>query len=379
MGKLVIGANGQELAPGIVKIAYHTPAGTLDISSNGVYDVAQYSMADVQVPQPTGTYDVESNGIYDISGYEFVDVQVPTSAPQYYIEKIISDGKFISGPQFMDLSSITSFGAYSMAYAYYRSNVTGTVDLSSAINIDEGAFYYAFYQTNITSVNLHNLSSVTTRHAFYGAFQDCFSIQSVDLSSLTTISGGYGCYGMFANCVGLTTVDLSHITSISGESTCGQMFFYCSVLTGKIDLSSLTTMNGTIGLGVCDGMFYGCQNITEVDLSSLEQILGSDANNMFSYCYSLSSVDLSSLRTVFSMAGAFSHCRSLKTLSFPSLTSTGLINPYNQEFTNMLNGVTGCTVHFPSNLQSIMSSWSDVINGFSGTNTIVLFDLPATS
>ncbi len=378
MGKLIIGANGQELAPGIVKIAYHTPAGTLDISSNGVYDVAQYSLADVQVPQPTGTYTVESNGIYDITGYEFVDVQVP-SAPQYYIEKIISDGKFISGPHLMDLSSITSFDAYSMAYSYYWSNVTGTVNLSSAINIEEGAFYQAFYQTNITSVNLHNLSSVTTWNAFYGAFQNCFSIQSVDLTSLTTISGGYGCYWMFAGCQGLTTVDLSHITSISGEATCQRMFFNCTGLTGKIDLSSLTTMNGTIGYGVCNGMFEWCNNITEVDLSNLEEILGSDANNMFSNCRSLSSVDLSSLRTVYSMGGAFSQCLSLTSLSFPSLTSTGLIHPYHQEFTNMLSDVTGCTVHFPSNLQSTMSSWSDVINGFGGTNTIVLFDLPATS
>ena len=334
---------------------------------------------DVQVPQPTGTFEITDNGIYDISSYASVDVQVPSAAPQYYIEKIISSGKFISGPHLIDLSLITSFGVYSMAYAYYRSNVAGTVNLSSAINIDEGAFYHAFYQTSITSVNLHNLSSVTTWNAFYGAFMNCYSMQSVDLSSLTTISGGYGCYWMFAGCQGLTTVDLSHITSISGEATCQRMFFNCTGLTGKIDLSSLTTMNGTIGYGVCDGMFYWCYNITEVDLSGLEQILGSDANNMFSYCSGLTSVDLSSLRTVNSMGGAFSNCTSLTTLSFPSLTSTGLINPYNQEFTNMLNGVTGCTVHFPSNLQSTMSSWSDVINGFGGTNTTVLFDLPATS
>ena len=44
----------------------------------------------------------------------------------------------------------------------------------------------------------------------------------------------------------------------------------------------------------------------------------------------------------------------------------------------MLNGVTGCTVHFPSNLKSLMMYWSDVTRGFGGTNTIVLFDLPAT-
>ena len=45
----------------------------------------------------------------------------------------------------------------------------------------------------------------------------------------------------------------------------------------------------------------------------------------------------------------------------------------------MLSGVTGCTVHFPSNLESVIGSWSDVTDGFDGTNTTVLFDLPATT
>ena len=44
----------------------------------------------------------------------------------------------------------------------------------------------------------------------------------------------------------------------------------------------------------------------------------------------------------------------------------------------MLDGVTGCTVHFPSNIQSVIGSWASVTSGFGGTNTTVLFDLPAT-
>ena len=36
------------------------------------------------------------------------------------------------------------------------------------------------------------------------------------------------------------------------------------------------------------------------------------------------------------------------------------------------------TVHFPANMQSVIGSWSDVVNGFNGTNTTVLFDLPST-
>ena len=68
----------------------------------------------------------------------------------------------------------------------------------------------------------------------------------------------------------------------------------------------------------------------------------------------------------------------ITSLSFPALTQTSFGN-YTNCFNNMLYCVTGCTVHFPSNLQSVIGSWSDVTKGFGGTNTTVLFDLTATS
>jgi hypothetical protein len=64
-------------------------------------------------------------------------------------------------------------------------------------------------------------------------------------------------------------------------------------------------------------------------------------------------------------------------LSFPALKTTSF-GSYTNQFADMLSGVTGCTVHFPSNLQAVIGSWSDVTSGFGGTNTTVLFDLPAT-
>ena len=101
--------------------------------------------------------------------------------------------------------------------------------------------------------------------------------------------------------------------------------------------------------------FYGCTGLTSVDLSSLTTISG-----------------------VYAMQYAFRSCTGLTNISFPALTSTGF-GSYTNQFNNMLRGVTGCTVHFPSNLQSVIGSWSDVTNGFGGTNTTVLFDLPATT
>ena len=70
----------------------------------------------------------------------------------------------------------------------------------------------------------------------------------------------------------------------------------------------------------------------------------------------------------------FRNCPSLSELSFNSLQTAT-----ETSFNNMLLNNSNVTVHFPSNLQSTMSSWSDVLAGFGGTNTTILFDLPATN
>ena len=68
----------------------------------------------------------------------------------------------------------------------------------------------------------------------------------------------------------------------------------------------------------------------------------------------------------------------ITSLSFPALTSSSFGSSKNQ-FNSMLSGVTGCKVHFPSNLKSEIGSWSDVRRGFEGINTTILWDLPATT
>lgn len=155
----------------------------------------------------------------------------------------------------------------------------------------------------------------------------------------------------FVDCTGLTTVDLSNLTSVSGAYAMRNAFYNSRNLT-SVDLSSLTTVSGAYAMyNVCQG----CTGLTTVDLSSLTTVSGRN-----------------------SMQSAFQDCTKLTTLSFPSLISTGF-GSYTNQFDNMLSGVTGCTVHFPSNLQSKIGSWSSVTSGFGGTNTTVLFDLPATT
>ncbi len=109
-------------------------------------------------------------------------------------------------------------------------------------------------------------------------------------------------------------------------------------------------------------------NATEIDLRStfngytgLKEILMPKAEN------------ITLTRASATTGGPFKNSQITK-LEFPSLKSTSTIS-----MSNMLEGVTDCTVHFPSNLQSVIGQSADVLAGFGGTNTTVLFDLPATS
>lgn len=106
--------------------------------------------------------------------------------------------------------------------------------------------------------------------------------------------------------------------------------------------------------------FSGLSSFEEIDLSSAEDLTTARA-----------------LGGTSSVGGAFAGT-SITTVSLPALKSTSF-GSYTNQFDYMLKNVTGCTVHFPSNLQSVIGSWTSVTSGFGGTNTTVLFDLPATS
>lgn len=232
-------------------------------------------------------------------------------------------------------------------YGFPTQNFTFSLP-SDAIDVKERALYYAFYNcTSITSVDLSSLTKLTGREALYYAFYGCTSLTSVDASSLTIINNRDIFYYAFGGCTSLTSANFSSLVTIGGNSA----FFYA---------------------------FYGCTSLTSANFNSLTSITNQNAfNGVFYNCSSLTSVTFPLLANI-SYSGifnsAFRGCTHLTSLSFPSLTSSSF-GSYQNQFNGMLTGVTGCTVHFPADIQSTIGSWSDVTNGFGGTNTTVLFDL----
>jgi len=72
------------------------------------------------------------------------------------------------------------------------------------------------------------------------------------------------------------------------------------------------------------------------------------------------------------LASAFVGNLHLESVSFPVLADVGVRT---DQFDNMLQGITGCTVHFPADMESTLENFTSVQNGFGGTNTVVLYDL----
>lgn len=239
-----------------------------------------------------------------------------TSIADYGLSRVFSDNSNVSGT--VNFSNVTTIGNYGMEGAFYNTGISGTLDLSSLTTIGHAGLANAFMGANITGVNL---------------------------SSLTTVPS-YTLNGTFAN----------------------------NNITGALDLSSITFIDDS-GMSEC---FAGNSGITSVDLSSLQSIYSRGLSNAF-FGTQITSITFDSLVNIdFSGMESFGRSMtSLQSLYFPAITSS-TVQDYSFEM--MLDWESnGVTVHFPSNMQSTMENWSSVSSGFGGRNTVILFDLPATS
>lgn len=217
------------------------------------------------------------------------------------------------------------------------------------------------------------------------AFKDCTTITDVDLSNLDKITGVETMEYFCQNCTNLTSVNLSNLTMVDGNSVLNSAFMNCNI-TGHLDLSSLQSVSGSTAMAYT---FADNPNITSIDLSGLTSLPSNTVTLTGMFMVSsnplttlpLSSVSFTSLsyiRGTAPMRNMFQRRTGLQNVYFPAINSNtfGGLTTY---FDNILNDVDSCTVHFPSNMQAVIGSWSAVQTGYGGTNITTLFDLPATT
>lgn len=191
-----------------------------------------------------------------------------------------------------------------------------------------------------------------------------------DVESIAPYALAYAFY----NATGLTSADMSSVTSITGTSSLMSAFQGCTSLQ-SVNLESLKVISGTYAFS---NAFKDCTSLNSVDFTSLEEISGAPFSGAFNGCTALSSLSFPSLsnltnaNNVFNR-NVFSGCTSLKNIYFPALKSSSFA-PYNSQFNGIVNGLDGCTLHFPAAIQAKIETMSGYPS-FGGTNTIVLFDL----
>lgn len=155
----------------------------------------------------------------------------------------------------------------------------------------------------------------------------------------------YNSYGIFMNCIGLQSIDFMDSVETLGFNGASQMFSGCTGLSGDIHLRNLSQI---IGDTACDRMFEKNDYITSITFDSLHTING--INVFKNICNSSSLTDL--------------YFPNLCFIEYNSLQNILSGNQYN------------VTLHFAANMCDD-EIFQNIINIVGGTETVVLFDLPA--
>lgn len=200
----------------------------------------------------------------------------------------------------------------SFAYEYPWSDdnvskdiVHATVLTGVSVSEEDGASWMFSDCCNLVSADITNLGAVL--YDSEGMFRNCTSLKSIVGLAGKTIGNAYR---MFWGCDTIDKIDLSG-TIISGSME--QMFSYCRNLQEIVlptNINATTTNNcfefckkleviHNIESLRCNesnadltGMFYRCESLMEVNLSSIETSNKTPGSTMFGFCNSLTKITL---------------------------------------------------------------------------------------
>ena len=356
-----------------------TPTGTLDIRSEGVFDVTDYASVDVDIFDDTTTKSITANGTYNaeddhVLGYSQVTVAVeavlqnktvtPTTSQQT-VEK--DSGQGYDGLGTVTINGVTSAIDANIIASNIRDGVTilgvtGTytggamidpqdflhfynpkdydasisVSLSSKFNIN---LYYSKDYTlpldtwavfdNSTSINLSSGESVyiygnNPLGLFYTYFNtpsgmcECHgNIMSLLSIEDKPVAPANAFYQLFSNTSITTPPDLP--ATIVGNSAYSYMFNNCFQLTQAPVLPATTLADSCYS-----GMFYGCTSLTQAPVLPATTLAEACYDSMFAGCSSLVQAPVLPATTlaIQCYGSMFNNCLSL--VQAPALPATTL-------------------------------------------------------
>ena len=184
-------------------------------------------------------------------------------------------------------------------------------------------------EANITP-SMKDAPLTSTDRMFYGLqnMKSIHGLENLNTTNVTNMSR------MFYNCNCLTSLDLSSFNTANVTSM-RAMFWGCNAL-GLLDVSSFNTANVT-NMGT---MFCGCNALGTLDVSSFNTENVTSMESMFVGCSGLTSLDLSSFNTenVTRMGAMFSGCYRLTSLDLSSFNTENVT-----DMERMFSGCNGLT------------------------------------
>ena len=183
----------------------------------------------------------------------------------------------------------------------------------------------------------------------FGNLKQIEGIENLNTTNVTEMAS------MFYGCSQLTSLDVTHFNT-ENVVHMENMFINCSSLA-SLDVTHFNTANVT-NMGY---MFYGCSQLTSLDVTHFNTANVFAMNSMFSGCSSLTSLDVTHLNTanVLVMHDMFSGCSSLTSLDVSHF------NTKNVEYImNIFKGCSALTTIYASDKFVMAKAYKESVDMF---------------
>ena len=305
----------------------------------------------------------------------------------YVSDKFVTDAVTSSSNMFYKSSSLsgdidwTSDNATDKTYAktdggYFRDKA---YDNRPWVKYADGTLTFLYGYKKTLGENGYELNSGTHLPAWYGksgnitkaVFDASFAnarptsccMWFQDFKNLTQIEGienlnttnVTNMTSMFYGCSQLTSLDVTHFNT-EKVTNMDQMFTDCRCLT-SLDVTNFNTANVTN----MSYMFYGCSQLTSLDVTHFNTANVFAMISMFSGCSSLTSLDVTHLNTanVLAMNDMFSDCSSLTSLDVSHF------NTKNVEYImNIFKGCSALTTIYASDKFVMAKAYKESVDMF---------------